>query len=149
MNEFDVLQNPFDNLEIAIVFDAYPDEVRKSLMFLRQLIFDTALVTEGVGEIEEALRWGQPSYLTTESKSGSIIRIAQVHSQEDQYAIYFHCQTNLISTFKQLYPVEFHYEGNRGILFYGGDEIPVKALGHCISLALAYHRNKSKRVRII
>ena len=40
---------------------ASDDKVRSNLLILRQLIFDTAAVTEGVGELEETLRWGEPS----------------------------------------------------------------------------------------
>ena len=47
----------FGNSQVAAVFDAYPKEIRKKLMFLRQLIFDTASETEGVGELEETLKW--------------------------------------------------------------------------------------------
>jgi hypothetical protein len=56
---------------IEAVFEAYPAPVKSRLLALRRLIFDTAKTTTGVGALEEALKWGQPSYLTTESKSGS------------------------------------------------------------------------------
>jgi hypothetical protein len=60
---------------------------------LRRLILDTARTTDGAGRIEETLKWGQPSYLTPETKSGSTVRIDHVDGK--QYAIYFHCQTDL------------------------------------------------------
>ncbi len=132
----------FENSEVAVVFESYPKEVKAKLMFLRQLIFDVASETEGVGELEEALKWGQPSYLTTKSKSGSLIRIDQVKSEERKYAIYFHCQTTLVERFREIYRNEFKYEGNRGIIFNENDEIPVKELRHCISLCLTYFLNK-------
>ena len=47
---------------------------------------------------------GQPSYLTPETKSGSTIRIDQVKAAAGQYAVYFHCQTDLVETFRELYP---------------------------------------------
>jgi hypothetical protein len=72
-------------------FGAYPKPVKAKLLALRRLIFDTAKATEGVGALEEALKWGQPSYLTTDTKSGSTIRIDQVKEAEGQYAVYFHC----------------------------------------------------------
>ena len=74
------------------------------MLALRKLILDTARATEGVGALEEALKWGQVSYLTSESKSGSTVRIDRVKSAEDQVAVYFHCQTNLVETFRELYP---------------------------------------------
>ena len=136
---------PFPNSEVAAAFNAYPKEMRKKLLFLRQLIFDTASETEGVGELEETLKWGQPAYLTTKSKSGSTIRIDG--KNETQYAMYVHCQTNLIETFRTLFPKEFTYEGNRSIVFDENDSVPVENLSFCISLALTYHRSKSNPTR--
>ena len=52
------------NPQVAAVFNNYPENMRKKLMFLRELIFDTAAATEGVGKLEETLKWGEPSYLT-------------------------------------------------------------------------------------
>jgi hypothetical protein len=86
------------------VFSTYPAPVKARLLALRRLIFDTARTTEGVGALEEALKWGQPSYLTTESRSGSTIRIDQVKANAGRYAVYFHCQTDLVETFRELYP---------------------------------------------
>ena len=97
---------------VDAVFSAYPKPVKAKLLALRRLIFDTAKTTRGVGALEEALKWGQPSYLTTESKSGSTIRIDQVKAEAGQYAVYFHCQTDLVETFRELYP-ELRYGGNR------------------------------------
>jgi hypothetical protein len=110
---------------------------------LRQLIFDTAKATKGVGPLEEALKWGQPSYLTSESKSGSTIRIDQVKAEAGRYAVYFHCQTNLVETFRELYP-ELRYEGNRAILLDAADRLPEAELRHCVGLALTYHLQKRK-----
>ena len=136
---------PFDNSGVAAVFKAYPSAIRKKLMCLRQLIFDVAAETEGVGELEESLKWGEPAYLTAKSKSGSTIRIDRKKSSETQYAMYFHCQTTLVDTFRTLFPTEFTYEGNRSIVFDARDEIPVKELSFCIAMALTYHRSKRFR----
>ena len=87
--------------EVAAVFKSYPKNMREKLMFLRQLIFETAAATDGVGELEETLKWGEPSYLTPKTKSGSTVRIDWKKSQEGQYAIYFKCTTNLVETFAQ------------------------------------------------
>jgi hypothetical protein len=59
----------------------------------------------------------------------------------DFIKVYFHCQTSLIETFKEIYRDEFEYEGNRAIV------IPLGApesgpLGHCLLMALKYHRLK-------
>lgn len=127
------------NAEVAAVFKNYPKHMRKKLMFLRQLVLDTALETEGVGIVEETLKWGEPSYVT---KSGSTVRMDLKKSNPHQYAMYFHCKTKLVDTFKELYKDKFKFEGNRAIVFDEQDEIPLDELKHCISLALTYRSRK-------
>ncbi|MBN8988004.1 MAG: DUF1801 domain-containing protein [Rhizobiales bacterium] len=134
------------NATVDAVFDAYPRPVKAKLLALRRLILNTAKATKGVGVLEETLKWGQPSYLTPETKSGSTIRIDQVKAEPGQYAVYFHCQTNLVETFRGLYP-ELRYGGNRCILLDAGDKLPEAALRHCVALALTYHLGKRKAVR--
>jgi hypothetical protein len=128
---------------VEAVFGAYPKPVKAKLLALRRLILDTAKVTKGVGALQETLKWGQPSYLTPETKSGSTIRIDQVKPEAGQVAVYFHCQTNLVETFRELYP-ELSFAGNRSILLDAGDKLPEAALRHCVALALTYHLNKRK-----
>jgi hypothetical protein len=126
---------------VDAVFDAYPKPVKAKLLAMRKLIFNTAKTTKGVGALEEALKWGQPSYLTPESKSGSTIRIDQVKSSPGRYAVYFHCQTDLVETFRELYP-ELSFSGNRAILLDAADKLPEAELRHCVALALTYHLRK-------
>ncbi len=125
------------------VFAAYPKPVKARLLALRRLIFDTAKATSGVGALEETLKWGQPSYLTPETGSGSTVRIDQMKPASDQYAVYFHCQTNLVETFREIYP-ELNYSGNRAILLDAADKLPEAELRHCVALALTYHLGKRK-----
>ena len=128
---------------VDAAFDVCPAPVKTKLLALRRLILDTAKSTKGVGRIEEALKWGQPSYLTPESKSGSTIRIDQVKSSPGQYAVYFHCQTDLVETFRELYP-ELSFSGNRAILLDAAERLPETKLRHCVALALTYHLRKRK-----
>ena len=137
------IQPPFKAASVRAKFNAYPGDVRESLIALRRLIFETAQSLDGVGEIEEALKWGQPSYLTSASKSGSTIRIDALKGG-DGYAMYFHCQTDLVATFRELYPAQMTYAGNRSIMFSADDKIPAKALSHCIGLALTYHARQKQ-----
>jgi hypothetical protein len=134
-------RQPAAGAAVTATFDAYPKPVRAKLLALRKLVLDTAKKTKGVGAIEETLKWGQPSYLTPESKSGSTIRIDHVKSVPGQYAAYFHCQTNLVETFRALYP-ELKYSGNRAILLDAKDKLPEAELRHCVGLALTYHLRK-------
>ena len=133
-----------ENSAIEAIFMAYPKPVRTKLLALRRLIFDTAKSTNGVGPLEETLKWGQPSYLTSKTRSGSTVRIDHVKSVANQYAVYFHCQTDLVATFRELYPREFRYGGNRSILFSTDDVIDEPALRHCLALVLTYHLSRRK-----
>jgi hypothetical protein len=66
------------NPAMAAVFSGHPKLVKSKLLALRRLILDTARASEGVGPIDETLKWGQASFLTSESKTGSTIRIDRV-----------------------------------------------------------------------
>ena len=128
------------NPEVAEIFSNYPPSMRKKLMFLRKLILDTASTEESIGTPEETLKWGEPSYVAT---TGSTIRIDWKKSNPDQYAMYFHCKTKLVDTFKELYKDKFRFEGNRAIVFNENEEIPVDELQHCIFLSLTYKSRKN------
>ncbi len=129
---------------VAKVFASYPANVRRKLLAIRELIFSSASSIEGVGKIEETLKWGEPTYLTSMSKSGSTIRIAWKKSAPLQYAMYFNCQTNLIDTFRSLFRSEFKFEGNRAIVFDVSEKVQTDSLTICIAAALTYHRNKAR-----
>ncbi len=94
---------PFNSPDVESVFGEYPQRLKSRLLALRQLIFDTASETEGVGPLEETLKWGQPSYLTPKTKSGTTIRVDQIKSNPDQYGMFVHCQTSLLPTYRELY----------------------------------------------
>ena len=134
---------PFARPDIARVFESYPASMRRRLLRLRGLIFDTA-ARLGVGRVEETLRWGEPAYVTT-TGSGSTIRIDRRRQNPRQYAMYFHCRTSLVDTFRIAFPDTFTFEGNRAIVFDEGDRVPVRELAVCIETALSYHRKTSRR----
>lgn len=120
----------------------HPSAMKQALSALRQLILDTASQTEGVGPIEEALRWGQLSFMTTVSGSGSTIRIDALRDDPTKYAIFFHCQSGLISDFRSRYSQQMNFVGERSIEFSLGQTLPIDELKHCISLALTHHLRK-------
>ncbi|KAF0814104.1 hypothetical protein IGB42_01001 [Andreprevotia sp. IGB-42] len=133
---------PFHDAAVAAVFDGYPDAPRQKLLALRELIFATAASLDGVGELQETLKWGEPAYLTARSKSGSTIRIAWKAGAPAQYTMYFNCQTSLIDTFRTVFGGHFRFEGNRAIVFDVAAEPATDALIFCIAAALTYHRSK-------
>jgi hypothetical protein len=135
----------FDDPAVAAVFEAYPPEVKARLLRLRALIFETAAETDGVGALEETLKWSQPSYLTPETKAGSTIRIDKLKSDDGRTALFFHCQTRLVDTFRDMFRDDLAFDGNRAIVLDSKEELPEDALRHCIAMALTYHLNKKKR----
>ncbi len=131
---------PFQNAAVEQAFEAFPTGARRRLLRLRELIFKTAAATPGVGPLEETLKWGEPAYLTSQSKSGSTVRLGWKKARPTQIAMYFNCQTTLVDSFRTLFPKDFSFEGNRALLFDQAAAVPTDALGHCIAAALTYHR---------
>ena len=143
---------------IAEKFASYPAHISPLLLNLRQLILDQS--SRLTTPIDEALKWGVPSYA---SKTGSPMRIDWSAKSPDYYGLYFHCQTKLISTFRTLYQETLLFQGNRAILLpilpFFASSMPVpensahpnnkryqplsdpnvhSAVCHCIELALTY-----------
>ena len=135
---------PFENGHVREAFGQFPKQAQNVLMRVRQMIFDTADETDGVGSIDECLKWGEPSYLTIRPKSGSTIRIAWKPDAPDHGNVFFNCQTSLVAEMRERYPVEFRYEGNRRLLFDLNKPLPEEPLKHCFALALTYHSRKKK-----
>lgn len=129
--------HPFSDPAVAAAFDRFPASARAGLLEMRDLIFDVAAETEGVGALQETLKWGQPAYLTPETKSGSTIRLGA--PKDGGLALYTHCQTTIISDFRGLFPDAFTYEGNRAVRFAEGDDLKPRALSLLIKSALTYH----------
>lgn len=128
---------PIEDPKVVSVFASFPENERNGLMALRELIFETARKTEGVGRLYETLKWGQPAYLTPETKSGSTIRLGL--SKQGGFAIYTHCRTSLLSDFQFIFPKEFTYEGNRAIHFHAGVPLSLGRLEMLVRSALTYH----------
>ncbi|MEM9585510.1 MAG: DUF1801 domain-containing protein [Pseudomonadota bacterium] len=132
------MNQPFDDPNVERAFSDFPDEVQNGLLHLRGLIFDVAARIEGVGRLEETLKWGQPAYLTPETKAGTTIRLGC--PKTGGFAIYVHCQTSIVSDFRALFPKDFVYEDNRAIHFASEDDLTVEKLELFVASALTYHR---------
>ena len=138
--------HPSPNPDVAGVYASYPEPVRRQLLVLRELIFETAASTPDVGAITETLKWGEPAYLTEASKAGSTIRLGWKPTAPEHYAMYFNCQTDLVDTFRTFFP-ELNFEGNRALILHVDQAQPCAELEKCIQLALTYHLRKKRRVR--
>jgi len=128
------------NPKVNEVFVSYPENVREKMQFLRELVIETAEETEGINELAETLKWGEPSFLT---KNGSTLRMDWKEKTPNHYAMYFQCSTRLVNTFKMVFDKTFQYEGNRAIVFQLNQKIPVAELKQCIKATLTYHKVKN------
>jgi len=130
-----------DSLDVAAVYQSYPEEVRKKLLLIRQIIFDLSTENQNIGTIEETLKWGVPSYLTKHPKSGTTIRLQWLPAP-CQYGIFVHCQTSLIADFRERHQSQLKFDKNRGILFGIKENVPIPIVKEFVNKALTYHSTK-------
>ena len=78
--------------EVEVVFKNCPSLVRRKLSDLRLLILETAKEIEQITNLEETLKWGEPSYLL---KGGSTIRIDWKEKTPEQYAVVFKMEDSI------------------------------------------------------
>lgn len=131
---------PFACAKVEQAFDLDDAEARRGLLVLRALIFDVAAELPAVGRIEETLRWGQPSYITPESKSGSTLRLGVPKGA--RFGVFVHCQSQLIPEYLTTFPAWDRVEGTRAVLFDRPSEIEPLRHGWLIKRALTYHIRK-------
>lgn len=126
--------------DVAAVLSGLPGSVAQRLKAVRKLIFQVADEC-GCGELIETTKWGQIAYLPKKRNVGTTVRL---DAGPDNWTMYVHCQTTLISLYKSLYP-ELQYEGNRAVVFQLKEPLDREALGVCIDHALTYHLRKRQR----
>ncbi|POF29982.1 DUF1801 domain-containing protein [Roseibium marinum] len=129
--------------DVQSVLDSYPEALKKALLDLRRLIRDIARHNGEIGELEETLKWGQPSFLTARPKTGTTIRIDRDTSQKGDYALYVNCQSSLVSEWRALFP-HLVFGGDRSVHFRLSDPVPENELRQMITMALTYHSRKRK-----
>ena len=125
---------------VAAAFEVFPAPERKTLLRLRDVIFEVAKSDARIGPLQETLRWGQPSYLTATTKSGTAIRLAL--TKKGECALFTHCQTTVMSDFRNQFPDEFAYEDNRALIPGAGFEDKIALLSMFMVAAMTYHRKK-------
>ena len=126
------------NQAVKSRFDEYPKEAKIHLVALRHLILTVATSLE-LGEVEESLKWGEPSYSV---KTGSPIRLDWKLKSPEHYYLFFNCNTKLVDTFRELYGDSLAFQGTRAIQLTLSNPLPELVLTHCIELALTYQQRK-------
>jgi hypothetical protein len=132
----------FLNPEISQKFDAFQLQTKQALLTIRQFIFEIAKNSEEIGQVEECLKWGEPSYVTHSPRSGTTLRLCQSKNTPSQYGLFVHCQTSMIEDFRIAYP-ELNYDKNRGVVFDSGEPMPTDLIKQFIYMALTYHSRKT------
>ena len=120
--------------EIQEKFDNYPEHISLLMHQLRELVLKVA-EDQNLGKVEETLKWGEPSYLV---KNGSALRIDWKSKTPNQYFLFFHCQTKLVDTFREVYSESLEFQGNRAIVLNIYKSLPEKIIRHCVELAFRY-----------
>ena len=110
---------------------------QKRFFEVRSLIYKVADENQ-LGELEETLKWGQPSYLC---KNGSTLRVDWQPLYAENVELFFNCKTSLVETIKEVYAEIFHYRGNRVVSLPLDEPIPDE-LEACVLMALNYHKLK-------
>ena len=137
MKDFRLKQDP----KAAAKFKTYPKSVKPKMERLRKLVLQVAEKSDSIKELEETLKWGEPSYI---AKNGSTLRMDWKEKTPEQYAMYFQCTSKLVPTFKAVFGPTFKYEGTRALVFDLKQKLPEKELKECIRLTLHYHELKDE-----
>ncbi|AJQ95082.1 DUF1801 domain-containing protein [Gynuella sunshinyii] len=122
------------NADVQEKFDSYPTQIKPLILQLREIVFSVA-EDLSLGEIDETLKWGEPSY---QVKTGTPVRMDWKAKYPNQYFLFFQCQTKLVDTFRELYAEDLEFQDNRAIVLNVNSALPKKAIRHCIELAMKY-----------
>lgn len=123
--------------EVQAVYDACTPPARHGLHQLRGLILEQAELMPQIGPVTEALRWGQPAFLTLDTAAACSLRIGPVKGQG--FGLFVHCQTGLIAAFATGAGAGLRFSGTRAVLFAPQDRIDPAQISVLIGQALGYH----------
>lgn len=127
------------NSEVKLVYDRVPKSIRSKVLQLRRWILEVAAECQHeIGNVEETLKWGVPSYLPRRKNIGTTTRI-EWGDNKKEFGLFFHCQTKMISRIRKKFAKKLTYQGDRAVIFHYDDKLPEKELKVCIRMALRYH----------
>ncbi len=124
------------NSKVKDKYNSYPSNVKKFALQIRKIILEVAKDTD-IDFIGEDLKWGEPSFLT--KKSGSTFRLDWKKKTPEHLSLFFNCRTKLISTFKEMYPEDFEYVGNREFRLPINQKFSITKFKKCIEIAFKYN----------
>jgi hypothetical protein len=139
------LQLPPMSHPVQQAFAACTGSCQIGMHHLRRLIFTTAAIHPQIGHVVEDLRWGQPAYLTPDTRAACSLRIGP--HPDGGFGLFVHCKTDLIAAFLQGPGAGHRTEGTRAVLFRTAEEITDHPLTMLITGALTYHQRKTAAPR--
>lgn len=125
-------------------FAAFPDDARAVLLAVRGLVFAVAAEDTRIGALTEALKWGEPAYLTAASRSGSTLRLG-VTNPGRVPAIFVNCRTTLAADVRDRSGAVFGHEGARALLLPEDAGAHADHIRHAVWLTLTYHLRRRAR----
>jgi hypothetical protein len=127
---------PFQNLDVAAVYQNYEPEIREKLLTIREWIFETAQSIPQIQHIEESLKWGEPSYRAVHPRTGTSVRLSTHNRDEESFGVYFICTSGMVDIFRLQYGDRLQYDGKRALVFTLKDKLPQTEIQSCIRQAL-------------
>lgn len=111
----------------------------EGLWQLREMIFDAADSDSRIGLLSEQLRWADPGYIIEATRAGSTVRLGLFGKHK--IAIFFHCRTTLVASFRDMYADQLEFSKNRAVII-DPDRMPDRnILSHCVQMSLTYRLN--------
>ncbi|MEO1399191.1 MAG: DUF1801 domain-containing protein [Pseudomonadota bacterium] len=129
---------------VETAFATMPSEAGAVLRRVREQIMAQSSANSTIGKVTETLKWGQPSYLTEQTKSGSTLRLG-VTKESKKPAIFVHCQSSLAEEIRELYGDTLSLPDKRHVVLPSRIEEHADALDHIVSLILTYHARKNRK----
>jgi hypothetical protein len=126
--------------EVISALAGFPETMRETAQALVSLVNETASSLPGVGQLEDSLKWGEPSFAPKRKNVGSSVRIAA--RRDGRIAMNFICHTGLVERFREIYSSKLEFEGNRTIVVDPEKPVQREEIGHCVAMALTYHLGK-------
>lgn len=136
------MTRPFASPQVQAAFNVPDPVARDGMLALRDLILETADGIAGIGRIEETLRWGQPAYLTSQSRCGTTLRIGL--AKQARFALFVHCRTQIIPEFTRTFSGWDRVDGTRAVLFDTASQIDPFRHGWLVERALTYHKSPKR-----
>lgn len=132
-----ILPNPPQ--EIQSVISRWPASAQLRFHDIRQIVFEVAAEHPKVGPLTEALKWGEPSFLTLETGSGTTLRVCWKDKSPVDIGLFVICRTDLLDQIRSLYPGAFRYEGTRAAYLSLSSPVPRDAIAYLAMRAQTHH----------